>query len=453
MIPSITSLSVTAIQNILGHLNRPFLILIASSKIAPLHGLLSRHAIQLYSQEFSQCHSSIRLSASHSQQRISSLLNSVDASQVFSSHLIPQLRLPSKIVFLDLLFSSSFFHGGYSTRGFATSMSTRGFTTSSTSRDYYQILGVSKNATEDEIKRNYRRLALLWHPDKHQSSPRDKQEEVEEKFKKIAEAYDVLGNAQKRKQYDTFRDFGASGFNSGNEGFRGFDQQPSSGRGFEGFTESHMSESEAREMFKRMFQDLFKGRTNQGSPFDAYNIEELLKNLGRPSSSTSSQQFTTIISRNGRLIQRTVITTRSSHGTHENVQEIDLGPAVQGGSNQGIQGGFSPFHKGMSSIPDIFTILEMVLRASERQYQQPYLQRNSTSTNRFESQHPLPQQLPTSNAPLARIARFVKKTWDSQPAREARFVIRLRLYDAAYRFLSRSIQQLIKVIIRQITRR
>ena len=65
--------------------------------------------------------------------------------------------------------------------------------------DYYQILGVDKEASVDEIKKAYRKLAVKWHPDKN---PNNKA--AEEKFKKISEAYAVLSDPQKRQQYDTF---------------------------------------------------------------------------------------------------------------------------------------------------------------------------------------------------------------------------------------------------------
>ena len=66
-------------------------------------------------------------------------------------------------------------------------------------KDYYEILGVSKNATAAEIKKAYRKKALEYHPDKN---PGDK--EAEEKFKEAAQAYEVLGDEQKRAQYDQY---------------------------------------------------------------------------------------------------------------------------------------------------------------------------------------------------------------------------------------------------------
>jgi molecular chaperone DnaJ len=81
-------------------------------------------------------------------------------------------------------------------------------------RDYYEILGLGRNATEDDIKRAYRKLALQHHPDKNPGS-----KEAEDKFKEATEAYEVLKDPQKRSTYDQFGHAGLSGAG----GFGGFD--------------------------------------------------------------------------------------------------------------------------------------------------------------------------------------------------------------------------------------
>lgn len=80
--------------------------------------------------------------------------------------------------------------------------------------DYYDILGVGRNASAEEIKKAYRRLALEWHPDRH----KDDKEVAEKKFKEINEAYQVLSDPEKRAAYDQF---GHSAFSPGGAGFSG----------------------------------------------------------------------------------------------------------------------------------------------------------------------------------------------------------------------------------------
>ena len=105
-------------------------------------------------------------------------------------------------------------------------------------RDYYEVLGVEKNASADEIKKAYRKKAIQFHPDKN---PGDKQ--AEENFKEAAEAYDVLSNPEKRSRYDQFGHAGVSGA-AGNGG-------PFGGFGGEGMSMD--------DIFS-MFGDIFGGR-------------------------------------------------------------------------------------------------------------------------------------------------------------------------------------------------
>ncbi len=108
----------------------------------------------------------------------------------------------------------------------------------STKRDFYEILGVSKSATPEEIKKAYRKVAIQFHPDKNPGN-----KEAEEKFKEAAEAYEVLSDAEKRAQYDRF---GHS--KQGGGGFRGHDMNMD-------------------DIFSQ-FGDIFGG--GGGSPFDSF---------------------------------------------------------------------------------------------------------------------------------------------------------------------------------------
>ena len=104
-------------------------------------------------------------------------------------------------------------------------------------RDYYEVLGVDKKASEDEIKKAYRKIAIKYHPDRNPGS-----KEAEEKFKEAAEAYDVLHDPQKRQQYDQF------GFDAGKMG---------------GFGGGFSSDFSMDDIFS-MFGDVFGGRGGFG---------------------------------------------------------------------------------------------------------------------------------------------------------------------------------------------
>src|SRR5688572_18771852 len=117
-------------------------------------------------------------------------------------------------------------------------------------RDYYEVLGVARTASEEEIKKAYRKLAVKFHPDKN---PGDKG--AEEKFKEIGEAYEVLNDAQKRAAYDQY-------------GHNAFDPRRRASRGgFEGF---HDPFEIFREVFSQqggggIFDDLF-GAGSRANP-------------------------------------------------------------------------------------------------------------------------------------------------------------------------------------------
>jgi curved DNA-binding protein CbpA len=92
-------------------------------------------------------------------------------------------------------------------------------------KDLYRILGVSREATADEIKKAYRKMALIWHPDKHAQSSEEERKAAEEKFKDIAQAFEVLSDAQQRAVYDQYGEEGLKsgpGCGTGADGMHGF---------------------------------------------------------------------------------------------------------------------------------------------------------------------------------------------------------------------------------------
>ena len=95
-------------------------------------------------------------------------------------------------------------------------------------RDYYEVLGVSKTATADEIKRAHRKLALKYHPDRNKSS-----KDAESKFKEVQEAYDILSDSTKRQNYDQFGHAGVGGASGAPNGdpFEAFRRAQQGGRG------------------------------------------------------------------------------------------------------------------------------------------------------------------------------------------------------------------------------
>jgi molecular chaperone DnaJ len=111
-----------------------------------------------------------------------------------------------------------------------------------TKRDYYEVLGVSRTASEDELKRAFRKLARQYHPDVNKSP------EAEMRFKEIGEAYEVLSDPQKRRVYDQF---GHAGLDS--QGYGGF-------QGFEGFG----SFADIFEQFDSLFGGAARGSTRRG---------------------------------------------------------------------------------------------------------------------------------------------------------------------------------------------
>ena len=123
-------------------------------------------------------------------------------------------------------------------------------------KDYYDILGVKKTSTEDEIKKAYRTLAKKYHPDKNKGN-----KDAENKFKEISEAYAVLSDKEKREQYDRL---GREAFSGGANPFAGFDFSQFANRGRAGGGGARGGRRSAPGGFTDIFSDLFGGGFESG---------------------------------------------------------------------------------------------------------------------------------------------------------------------------------------------
>ena len=119
-------------------------------------------------------------------------------------------------------------------------------------KDYYEVLGVEKNATDEEIKKAYRKMAKKYHPD---ANPDNKQE-AEAKFKEVNEAYETLSDSQKRQMYDQFGHNGPQGGFGGGNGYYSY-----SSSGFDGFGDF----GDLGDIFSSFFGGGFGSRGSKGS--------------------------------------------------------------------------------------------------------------------------------------------------------------------------------------------
>lgn len=236
-------------------------------------------------------------------------------------------------------------------------------------RDYYEVLGVPKDASDNDIKKAYRKLALKWHPDKNP----DNKEEAENRFKEIGEAYAVLSDKDKRKRYDKYgfedqhsgpQDFDFSHFDfgfrdaedifrhffGGHDPFAGFMDEDEDFFSF-GFSSGGQNgrrrKSRDRKYdkrggrdrtdpfdsifssFERGFGGGFGGFGGFGGGFSMMSDFNDFGNFGSGGASTSVQ--TTIITRNGQTVKKTTTTITKPDGTRETRIQEEIQDNRRGG--------------------------------------------------------------------------------------------------------------------------
>jgi len=167
---------------------------------------------------------------------------------------------------------------------------------------YYAILGLQNNATEDEIKKAYKKMAVKYHPDKHATSSDEDKSKAEEEFKKVGEAYEVLTNKDKYAQQNSFRQ----------HSFRRQNIDP-------------------HEIFKQMFQDINISGVNS-NPFNAHSNISI--NIPGNMQSNCVMRSSSISIQNGKRVETIQETVNGV--TRQRVIISDLNNASQNGNIQNM---------------------------------------------------------------------------------------------------------------------
>lgn len=167
-------------------------------------------------------------------------------------------------------------------------------------KDYYKTLGIEKDASEEDIKKSYRKLAMQWHPDKNP----DKREEAEERFKEIAEAYAVLGDKTKRSQYDMGGTFSFEDLFRGKNPFGDFFRGDFSGNPFDVFGD----------VFGEIFGNIFSDFKSSKGPTVTVEmtLEEIVSGADKEIVYTQKEKCYDCY---GRGIERTYQTCTDCNGT------------------------------------------------------------------------------------------------------------------------------------------
>jgi molecular chaperone DnaJ len=249
-------------------------------------------------------------------------------------------------------------------------------------RDYYEVLGVSKSASESEIKKAYRKLAIKYHPDKN---PDDK--EAEEKFKEAAEAYEILSNSDKKARYDQFGHAGVGGAAGGGFGGAGmsmddifsqfgdiFGSAFGGGGGFGGGGQRVARGSNLRIRVKLTLEDIANGvqkkiKVNKlvNAPGSTYNTCPTCKGMGRVTRVTSTflgqmqtQSTCPTCGGDGQIIDKKAPgSDANGQIRQEEVIEIEIPAGVEEGKQLTVRGKGNAGPKG--GVPgDLIVLVEEV---------------------------------------------------------------------------------------------
>ncbi len=189
------------------------------------------------------------------------------------------------------------------------------------SKDLYKVLGVAENASQDDIKKAFRKLAKQYHPDRNKGD-----KAAEERFKEISEAYDMLGDEKKRRQYDTMRKYGA--FTGGPS----FDPRHSGGfdaSQFERFF--RFDNAEGMDVFSELFGSIFGG----GSSFrQARGRPRRRPSRGRDASVSLSVTFEEAM----RGTEKTIVAKNSGTGIKQRRLRVKIPAGIQNGGKVRLRG-------------------------------------------------------------------------------------------------------------------
>ncbi len=202
-------------------------------------------------------------------------------------------------------------------------------------RDYYEVLGVPKNASGDEIKRAHRKLVRQFHPDLNKSNPK-----AEEKFREVQEAYDVLSDPQKRAQYDRFGHAGpqVAGAAAGADPFEAF-RRAQQGRGQRQWQAGPGVSVEDFDVGD-IFEQLFGGRGGGGGPFGGGAGGRQRGGRARPEAAPppmADVEYPVTLSFY-QAARGTTLSLQINHGDHTESIDVKIPPGVKEGSRVRIKG-------------------------------------------------------------------------------------------------------------------